>query len=99
MKLRSVIISMLQIENNFVFLNFLKRKEGEIMGKRLNLLYFRKRQNLNQKAMAEKLGITTTHYSRIETGISNPSFDIMERLSNVFNVKSEEVFKLFEKCQ
>ena len=33
---------------------------------------------------------------RIETGVSNPSFEIMERFKEVFKV--EDAFKLFEKC-
>lgn len=63
---------------------------------RLELLRFRKSQHLTQKAMAEKLEITPTHYSRIETGVSNPSFEIMERFKETFKV--EDAFKLFEKC-
>lgn len=67
------------------------------MGARLDLLKFRKVQGLTQKEMAEKLNLTQTHYSRIETGDSNPSIKVMERLKEVFNV--EDAFKLFEKCQ
>ena len=77
-------------------LNFIEKKRGENMGARLDLLKFRKAQGLTQKEMAEKLNLTQTHYSRIETGDSNPSIKVMERLKEVFNV--EDAFKLFEKC-
>ena len=66
------------------------------MGKRFELIDFRKRQGLTQKQMAEKLGISSIHYSRIETGDSNPSFEVMERFKEVFNI--ENTFKYFEKC-
>ncbi len=66
------------------------------MGARLELLKFRKTQGLTQTQFAKILGITATHYSRIETGQSNPSFEIMEKLK--INFKVEDVFGLFEKC-
>lgn len=66
------------------------------MGKRLNLLHLRKKLGLTQKELAERLGISSTHYSRIETGESNPSYELMEKAKEVFN--TENVFKLFEKC-
>lgn len=66
------------------------------MGKRLNLLHLRKKLGLTQKELAEKLGISSTHYSRIETGESNPSFELMESFKEAFEI--EDVFKLFEKC-
>lgn len=66
------------------------------MGKRLNLLHLRKKHGWTQKELAEKLGITSTHYSRIETGESNPSYELMERFKEVFEI--EDVFKLLEKC-
>lgn len=67
------------------------------MGKRIELLSFRKRHNLTQKEMAAKLAITATHYSRIETGSSNPSYEILERFKEVFGIT--EVFEIFEKYQ
>ena len=63
---------------------------------RLELLKFRKSQRLTQKEMADKLGISVMHYSRIETGNSNPSYELLERAKVIFQV--EDIFKLFEKC-
>lgn len=65
------------------------------MGKRLKLLVFRKSQGLTQQQMAMKLGIHSTHYSRIETGDSNPSYELMEKFKETFGVA--ETFELFEK--
>ena len=65
------------------------------MGKRLKLLVFRKEQGLLQKEIAEKLGITSSHYSRIETGEVNPSYELMETFKEVFGIT--EVFELFQK--
>ena len=65
------------------------------MGKRLKLLVFRKSKGLTQKQMAEQLGITSTHYSRIETGEANPSYELILKFQEVF--QTNEVLDLFEK--
>lgn len=62
---------------------------------RLKLLTFRKQLGLTQKEMAERIGITSTHYSRIETGDANPSYELLDRFKEVFGV--ENVFEMF-KC-
>lgn len=65
---------------------------------RIKLLAFRKQQGLNQKEFAQKLDITHNHLSRIETGASEPSLKLINKFSEVFNLKVEEAIKLFEKC-
>lgn len=65
------------------------------MGKRLKLLVFRKQEGLTQQQMAEKLGITSTHYSRIETGDSNPSYELLKKFQEEFGLI--ETLDLFEK--
>ena len=62
---------------------------------RLSLLTFRKRLGFTQKQMAERLGITSTHYSRIETGDANPSYEVLSRFKEAFGI--DNVFEMF-KC-
>ena len=45
--------------------------------------------------MCEKLDITTAHYSNLERGISDPSYDLLVRFKKTFNVS--DVLDLFEK--
>lgn len=68
------------------------------MEQRLNLLMFRKKRNLNQKKVADMVGISLNHYSRIERGLINPSYNLMERFKEKFNLTNEEIYNLFEKC-
>lgn len=41
----------------------------------------RKEQNITQKELAERTGITQADISRIENGSRNPSLDMMKRLA------------------
>lgn len=45
-----------------------------------------------QKEIAENIGITTSYYGMIETGIRNPSLDVAKKLSNYFNVPTDKIF-------
>lgn len=49
-----------------------------------SLVDFRVKNKLTQKQMSEKLSITLTFYSKIETGIRNPSFNFMKKFKKVF---------------
>lgn len=65
------------------------------MQRRKKLIFWRIEKRLRQKDIAEKLGITNGHYSSIEKGINNPSYDMLARFQNVFKVS--DVISLFEK--
>lgn len=45
--------------------------------------------------MCERLGVASSHYSNIERGISDPSYDLLVRFQEVFKVNN--VLELFEK--
>lgn len=45
--------------------------------------------------MCEKLGITIPHYSNLERGISDPSYDLLMKFKKVFMI--DNVLELFEK--
>lgn len=65
------------------------------MQRRKKLVFWRIEQRLRQKDMCEKLDITTAHYSNLERGISDPSYDLLVRFKKMFNVP--DVLDLFEK--
>lgn len=52
--------------------------------KREKLQEFRLRKNLTQEQMASKLNITVSHYKALEYGQRNPSFELMEKIKEVF---------------
>lgn len=65
--------------------------------KRINLKIFRLKHNLSQQQMADKLGITKVHYSRIETGANDPSFGLLEKFEQEFVY--DDVWLLFKKSE
>lgn len=65
------------------------------MQRRKKLIFWRIEQRLRQKEIAEKLGITLAHYSNLERGISNPSYELLTNFKETFKIK--DVIELFEK--
>ena len=53
----------------------------------------RKKAELTQKQLAEKLNITFQAVSRWEKGISIPSLDVLDDLSKIFKVSVDEILK------
>ena len=62
----------------------------EKLGKRIAEL--RKRYNLSQEILAEKLDISQKALSKIETGHNFLTAETLEKLLMVFNLKSNELF-------
>lgn len=52
--------------------------------KREKLQEFRQKNQLTQEQMANRLNVTVSHYKAIEYGQRNPSFELMERIKDVF---------------
>lgn len=57
-----------------------------------NVQKLRKKNNLTQIELAEKIGISQKHLSDIETGTKFPSAGIIEKLAHELNV---QVYQLF----
>lgn len=49
----------------------------------------RKEHGWTQQAVADMLGIERSTYTRYETGSTEPNFDILERLSQIFDVSTD----------
>jgi len=63
--------------------------------RRKKLVFWRIEQRLRQKDLCKELGITTAHYSNLERGLSDPSYDLLMRFRNTYEV--DDVLTLFEK--
>lgn len=59
----------------------------------LNIAFYRKLRGLTQEKLAEKIDISRTHMSRIETADCAVSLDVVFNLADALDI---EVYKLFE---
>ena len=59
----------------------------------LNIAYYRKLRKMSQEKLAEKVDISRTHMSRIETADCAVSLDVVFALAEILDV---EPWKLFE---
>jgi len=57
-----------------------------------NIKNYRKKQNLSQEQLAEKLGITTKHLSTIETGATFVSAELLEKFTRQLLVSASALF-------
>lgn len=55
-----------------------------MFGQALKLL--RRYQGLNQESLAEKLGVSRSYISELESGNRTPSLDLLGRYADVFNI-------------
>ena len=46
---------------------------------------------LTQKQLAEKLGLNTNFYARIERGEENPSLETLKKLTKILKIKSSDI--------
>ena len=52
---------------------------------------FRKAYNFSQEQLAEKVGISTTHMSHIETGNTKLSLQVFVNIANALSVQTDEL--------
>ena len=55
----------------------------------------RKKYGYTQDELAEKLGLTRSNYSHYETGFSQTPIDILDKLSQIYNVPLMNFIKLY----
>jgi len=63
---------------------------GKQLGKRIKQI--RKAAELTQERLAEKTGLSVEYISRLERGMSQPSFKTFEALAKVLNVNAKDFF-------
>ncbi len=58
----------------------------------LNIAYYRKERGLSQNALAERVNISRTHMSRIETADCAVSLDVVFEICDVLQVSPMDMF-------
>lgn len=58
----------------------------------LNIAYYRKEKGLSQSQLAEKINISRTHMSRIETADCAVSLDVIFDICDVLEIKPVKLF-------
>lgn len=53
--------------------------------------HFRELRNFDQKHMAHMLDISQPHYCRIENGVSELSFSLLERITQVLEIRLQDL--------
>lgn len=67
------------------------------MRKRKNLIFWRIEKGLKQVDVIKKLGISSGYYSNLERGRVNPSFPLLMKFKEIFEIDDiVELFKLSE---
>ncbi len=59
-------------------------------GKRLRKL--RRNSDITQEELAEKIGVSSNFISQLERGINAPSFEVLAKLAEVFQVPVRDLF-------
>lgn len=72
------------------FVNEYKKKIG------VNIKKYRKAAGLSQDALARKSGITPQTLSCIETGVNNPSFNVLIKIIHTLNIPMAYIFTFDE---
>lgn len=68
------------------------------MAIRINLIKFRKTREKEKRSItyfAKVLGVTRQHYANIETGETNPSFNLMKKFGEEFEGQYDDLWDLF----
>ncbi len=66
----------------------------DIVGKKFGnkLKELRKKNDLSQSALAEKIGVDEKYISRLETASSTPSFSMIVKLSGALSIEPKMLF-------
>jgi|Wag4MinimDraft_11_1082651.scaffolds.fasta_scaffold15304_2 putative transcriptional regulator len=60
--------------------------------KREKLREIRKRSGLSVKDIAKSIGISTSHYYKIEEGIRNPTLKVAKKIAEMLDKNIDEIF-------
>lgn len=55
----------------------------------------RNMKKLTQREVAEKIGVTTTHYNQVELGKRRPSISSASKIADVYGLEIYEVLEMF----
>jgi len=66
-------------------------EQKQLLGARIKEL--RKEKGYTQQQLAELIDIDSKHLSKIEVGSSYPSLYNLEKITNILNIKMQDLFK------
>ena len=58
-----------------------------------NLAFYRKLSGLTQQQVADAINLNRSTYTKYETGVSEPSFEILKKIADVLNVDLPSLLK------
>lgn len=61
-----------------------------ILGKRIAEL--RSKKGLTQEQLAERVGYSTNHISKLELARTNPSFELLIKIASALNIEIKDLF-------
>ena len=61
-------------------------------GKRV--AWLRSKKNITQEKLAELIGYSTNHISKLELARTNPSFDLIIKIADALKIEPKELFEL-----
>lgn len=67
-------------------------EEYRLLG--LNISYYRKLRGLSQMQLADAIGISRTHMSRVENNDSAVSLDVVFRIARVLEIPVSRLFEV-----
>lgn len=70
------------------------KNEYKLLG--LNIAYYRKARGFSQSELAEKINISRTHMSRIETAECAVSLDVIFDICRILNTSVKDIFDFRE---
>ena len=76
--------------NGVMCLELRQQEKYRLLG--LNIAYYRKKQGLSQMQLAERINISRTHMSRIETADCAVSLDVIFEICDTLNVAPDRLF-------
>lgn len=65
-------------------------KEWQEVGEQIRKI--REKKNLTQQDVADKTGITTSYFARIERGEERPSMDVIKSVVKTLGIKISDIF-------
>lgn len=65
---------------------------------KLNIRQERERRKWTQECVAQKIGITQTTLQKIETGRRRPSYDVLVKLEDLFNLNHRQLFAVADEA-
>ena len=76
-----------------LFCNFVVSKKYRTMDIAEQIKKIRKEKGLSQQELADKLSMNRVQYNRIETGKSDPTMNILQRIATVLDINVVEFFE------